>query len=330
MKAEQSIRVLITGGSGFIGTNVTRFYKERKVPVMNFDSAPPRDARLRDLWRCGDLCDEVAVRRLMAEWQPTHLLHLAARTDLGGRHADDYAVNLVGAQVLLRVMSAMPTVKRAVFVSSMLVCARGYDPKNETDYCPTTLYGHSKAEMERIIRRAPPDCVWTILRLTSHWGPWFGLPYRDFFDAVRFKRFAYPRNCIAHHTYGFVGNTVRQLDALLHAENEFVHERMMYCGDDPPLHIGEWADEIASQLGYAPVLRPPQWIFRTVALLGDCLAALRVPFPMTSFRLMNLTTSNVYDLSPLHNAAAVTPITLCDGVAATLEWLGWLPQGIDK
>src|SRR5438270_4115516 len=75
-------RVMITGGSGFIGTNLVEFYRGARAEVMNLDLHPPRDPRHRPLWKRLDMLDEDAVARAVREFQPEYFLHLAARTDL--------------------------------------------------------------------------------------------------------------------------------------------------------------------------------------------------------------------------------------------------------
>ncbi|MGH8572474.1 MAG: NAD-dependent epimerase/dehydratase family protein, partial [Gammaproteobacteria bacterium] len=73
--------VLVTGGSGFIGTNLMRSFIERGVHVLDVDWNPPLDLEQRPWWRWTDIMDQAATRMAFIEFQPTHVVHLAARAD---------------------------------------------------------------------------------------------------------------------------------------------------------------------------------------------------------------------------------------------------------
>lgn len=82
------------------------------------------------------------LRQVVSDIRPTHVVHLAARTDLDGREVSDYAANTKGVSNLLTVLAeAREPVERAVIASSRMVCRIGYQPRFEEDYCPTTEQG---------------------------------------------------------------------------------------------------------------------------------------------------------------------------------------------
>jgi nucleoside-diphosphate-sugar epimerase len=101
----------------------------------------------------------------------------------------------------------------------MLVCRLGYQPNGEDDYSPNTKYGESKVIGEQIVKRYTHlPFEWLIVRPTSLWGPWFDIPYRGFFEAVRAGWYIHPKNCEIRRSYGFVLNSVCQLERLSLAE----------------------------------------------------------------------------------------------------------------
>jgi hypothetical protein len=55
--------------------------------------------------------------------------------------------------------------------------------------------------------------------------------------------------------------------------------------------------------------------------LGDLLKSFGIAFPMTSFRLHNMTTDNVHDLSPIQEIAPNLPISRIEGTKRTLDWI---------
>lgn len=94
------------------------------------------------------------------------MIHLAARTDLRGVTLQDYDANMSGVSNVLAAINEAGSVQRAIFASSMYVCEPGYMPKDFEDYAPHTLYGESKVETEKELKRP-------ILQLTP--GVSFGL-----------------------------------------------------------------------------------------------------------------------------------------------------------
>jgi nucleoside-diphosphate-sugar epimerase len=320
--AGASRTILITGGSGFIGTNLARLYHDRGDRVVNLDIAPPRNPDQAPLWVRQDVRDREGVRDVVARSEPSVIVHLAARTDLGGAGVDDYSANTAGVSAVIEAAAAMRTRPTVVFASSMLVCRLGYAPAHDEDYCPVNPYGASKVEGERRVRReAGGRFPWAIVRPTSIWGPWFGPPYRGFFDAVRAGWYIHPRGVLVRRHYGFVLNTVRQIDAVVEHAQGSLASRVVYVGDYDPIDVKRWADVIRRQDGARPVRALPLSLFRAGAAVGDVLAGVGVAFPLTSYRLRNLVTPALYDLSPLRGVYPDLPYGLEEGVRITREWM---------
>lgn len=317
-------RVLVTGGSGFIGTNVVAHCLARGDDVVNLDLGVPRCADHRHLWEAVDLRDPVGVRRAVRRCAPTHVVHLGARTDLAGGHVDDYAANTTGTEVLLDALGPASDLRRAVLASSMLVCRNGYTPTSAHDYCPTTAYGESKQRMEEIVRQWQPSGVgWVLVRPTSIWGPWFGEPYRSFFETVLRGRYVHPGSKRVDKALGYVGNTVAQIDALLDDRSGRLDGSTVYLCDHPPYSIAEWADTIARLAGRRRPPVVPVVLFRAAARVGDVLqrsGRVAAP-PITSFRLENMLTGSSFSTEDLDALTGPLPFTMESGVRATLAWL---------
>jgi nucleoside-diphosphate-sugar epimerase len=134
------MRILITGGSGFIGTNyIELLLKTGQMEFINLDIRPPRNAAHRDFWKECDLPDASRLKKIITDFSPTHVVHLAAKTGLDEKKLSDFTANMEGVENMLLALKKTPSIERVIFTSSLLVCKMGYVPKHDTDYQPTTL-----------------------------------------------------------------------------------------------------------------------------------------------------------------------------------------------
>jgi nucleoside-diphosphate-sugar epimerase len=268
-------RVVVTGGSGFIGTNLVEALIARGVSVVSVDSKePPCDAH-RSVWHRLDVTDSAGVVSLLRDTRPTHIYHLGARTDLGSNDVADYPENTEGTRNVVMACMSTDSIRRLVHVSSELVCRLGYRPASDTDYCPTTAYGESKVISEEVVRELKePGFEWVIVRPTSIWGPWFHVPYRDFFEAIRRRLYVHPRGETIRKSFGYFGNSVFQLQKLMDASPAQVCGRTFYICDYEPIELGAFARGVADAFGVRPPVAVPTGLLIAVAKVGDMMTKL--------------------------------------------------------
>ena len=314
------MKILITGGSGFIGTNAVKHF--RKISdVLNVDIATPKDEEDLDVWKRIDITDSNEVIKEICEFCPDYILHLAARTDLDGESIDDYSANTIGVRNILESAQKLPNLKKVIIASSMLVCEPGYIPKSQKDYAPTTMYGKSKIETENITWSANLKCDWCLIRPSSIWGEYFGVPYRNFFDMVLAKKYFHIGHRGCTKTYGYVGNAIYEIECLLFSQTHDNDNKVFYVGDYEPTNIEEWADEISIQVYGRRMPHIPYLLVCCAAKFGDVLKKFGVHFPMTSFRLHNMTTNNIVPLDNTMKIAPQLPFSRREGIQRTLEWI---------
>ena len=170
------MKVLVTGGSGFIGSAFIRFLiGETSAQVVNIDkltyAAPPGaldavadDPRYR--FEQVDIGNGREVRRVFAEHQPDLVVHLAAETHVDrsiDAPADFIQTNIVGTYTLLEASLAywreLEGARRAAFrfhhVSTDEVFG-SLGPTGlfteETPYQPNSPYSASKASSDHLVR----------------------------------------------------------------------------------------------------------------------------------------------------------------------------------
>lgn len=314
------VKILITGGSGFIGSNLIEYFLNSDgIEVLNIDKEIAQDNRISAITKICDIRDYEKLHRLVQEFDPSYIVHLAARTDLDGNTIEDYSSNTDGVRNIIQISKDLDNLKKILITSSMLVCKAGYYPKSNVDYCPTTLYGESKVLTEKITIEEKPNCKWYFLRPTSIWGPGFKVPYRNFFDMVMKGYYFHIGKKSCTKTYGYVGNTIYQIQSILFSEKDIPNGEVFYLGD-PALNIETWANNIAGKIGQK-IYRVPFFLIKTAAKLGDILKNFNIIFPMTSFRLKNMTTDNIIDLSKTQEIAPNPPYSVEMGIEKTIQWL---------
>ncbi len=313
-------KILITGGSGFIGQNLMAFFL-KKHTLLNYDIQKPKNQEQIDFWCKGDILDYETFKTTIFDFQPDYIVHLAARTDLDeNKNIQGYNANIQGVENLINILNLEGlNVKQTIYASSRMVCRIDYIPTRFDDYCPPNLYGESKMIGEKLVKEKAKHS-YIIVRPTSIWGPWFEIPYRTFFDTIQKKRFFIPKNYNPKKSFGFVLNTVFQIDKLLFTEKKSVS--CFYLSDYPNIEVNTWANLIAKHSNVSKPKKLPLFLLKIIAWIGDFLKILgwKNP-PLTTFRLNNLITDMVYDLSDLENVCGNLPYSLEEGVKITTDWI---------
>ncbi|MBS1729184.1 MAG: NAD(P)-dependent oxidoreductase [Bacteroidetes bacterium] len=317
-------KILITGGSGLIGTNAVEYFCNKGFEVLNYDFRSPQNLQFEKNWVEGDINDYEKYFQITNEFQPDFFLHLAARTDLLESRdlINGYKSNIEGVKNTIKVVNEVASIRRVLFASSRLVCRIDYLPKNYDDYCPPNLYGESKVMGEKIVKESVINKEWLIFRPTSIWGPWFDSPYIIFFKTIEKNLYFNPGNYNPRKSFGFVKNSIYQLDKLMHAPKEMIDKKSFYLCDYPPLTLKEWSTYIRNELNSKKIPTYPVFVLRGAAFFGDIFQKFgwnRVP--ITTFRLNNLITDMVYDTSELQNICGALPYDLETGVKETVEWM---------
>jgi len=209
-----------------------------------------------------------------------------------------------------------------MFASSRYVHRNWPAPKDPDEYSPFTSYGESKVRGEVIVKESGLTTCWSIVRPTSIWGPWFRIPYRNFFDAVRKGLYVHPDGVKILKSYGFVLNSVHQIRAIVLGAPEAVGGRVFYLADYDPLDVFEWANAISRSFGAPKVRSVPLWVLRALAKAGDLGKACGMYNPpLSSFRLENLLTQMVYDTSETEKVVGHLPYCMSEGVQITTDWM---------
>src|SRR6266536_832615 len=167
------MRVLVTGGAGFIGSAVCRRLVGDSFSVINVDkltyAANPQSLELiakhpQYVFERGDICDRISLNRIFADHEPDAVVHLAAETHVD-RSITDAATfmhtNLLGTYQLLEAAreywAALKSERRARFrfihvstdeVFGSLASEGRF--REDTPYRPSSPYSASKAGSDHL------------------------------------------------------------------------------------------------------------------------------------------------------------------------------------
>ena len=212
-------KIIITGGSGFIGTNMVEFYLEKGIEILNLDITKPLKQQHEPYWEKCDINEYDDLVKVINDFRPTHIMHLAAGTGMDVIDIAHFRTNYDGVNTLIKVCNSVNSIEKIVFTSSLLVCARTYLPLHDEDYRPDSLYGESKVLSEKNVRKSDLNASWSIVRPTAVWGPWFRSSYTTFFNIVKKGLFVNPGLKRLEKPATYVGNTVYMMDKILGSEN---------------------------------------------------------------------------------------------------------------
>jgi len=316
-------KVLITGSAGFIGNHLLRELARNGYDVLGVDKRHSEVGSQHNNCIACDILDLEKLRLVFAKYRPDTVVHLAARTDLDEQgKIEGYASNIQGTENLIKTIDEVGCVKRCLFTSSQLVCRVGYIPISDTDYQPNNLYGESKVLTERIVRGSKlPGVAWCLLRPTTIWGEGMSAHYQRFIRLVKKGKFFHVGRKPLYKSYGYIGNTVYQYMRFMEAPAELIHGRTFYIADYQPLSLRGWINELARELGAGKVVSLPEAMAWSAAYVGDLLNLMGFrSFPFNSFRLRNILTEYIFDLSATEEVCGPLPFSVQQGVSRTVTW----------
>jgi nucleoside-diphosphate-sugar epimerase len=207
-----------------------------------------------------------------------------------------------------------------VFTSTQFVHQYHGFPKDDQDYAPHTVYGESKVLMEKMIREANLNVVWTIIRPTNIWGPWHLRYPFEFWRVLSKGLYVHPGRQPVTRSYGYVGNVVSQIISIIESVAEKVRGKVFYVGD-PAIDLYDWVNGFSVLQTGKNVRVVPRLIVRTLAIVGDIFAIANVGFPITSSRYKSMTTSNIAPMERTLEAFGTPPYSLDQGIQETVEWM---------
>lgn len=100
-------KALVTGGSGYLGSHLSKALKKAGYYTICFDIKTPQNDLYWDVYYSGDIRSTQDLSRVFTNWKPDIVFHLAGRIEVGEsvEHPEEFwEVNVGGTCNLLRTM----------------------------------------------------------------------------------------------------------------------------------------------------------------------------------------------------------------------------------
>ncbi|MDR1522937.1 MAG: NAD-dependent epimerase/dehydratase family protein [Endomicrobium sp.] len=175
------MKIIVTGGAGFIGSNIVDVLVENKHSVVvldNLSSGNIENVNKKAKFYESDICDQKKVLEIFKKEKPQVVIHHAAQIDVRKSMADpifDVNVNIIGSiNVLSTCVEAK--VKKIIFASSggtIYGECKSVAPKEDSMPNPLSPYGIAKNSVENYIKFYSEiyGLEYTILRYGNVFGP---------------------------------------------------------------------------------------------------------------------------------------------------------------
>ena len=202
------MNVLITGGAGFIGSAVVRYILgDTDFDVINVDnltyagnleSLPEASDNRRYSFEQVDICDEAAIAKVFAQYQPTVVMHLAAESHVDRSITGPgtfIQTNIIGTYNMLeqarQYYENLTGLAKQAFRFHHISTDEVYGDLEGTDdlftettaYAPSSPYSASKASSDHLVRA---------------WGRTYGLPIIVTNCSNNYGPYHFPEKLIPH------------------------------------------------------------------------------------------------------------------------------------
>lgn len=203
-----TLRIIVTGGAGFIGSAVIRHLIDNTDHVVanldkltyagNLESLASVAQSPRYSFHQVDICDRAALDSLLAEFKPDAIMHLAAESHVDRSidgPADFVQTNIVGTYVLLEATraywSTLNDEARSAFRFHHISTDEVFGDLEGTEdlftettpYAPSSPYSASKASSDHLVRA---------------WQRTYGLPVLVTNCSNNYGPFHFPEKLIPH------------------------------------------------------------------------------------------------------------------------------------
>lgn len=326
------MRVLVTGGGGFLGKAIVRLLLQKGCQVRSFSrSHYPLLEQLRVEQVSGDLAEPDSVAAAASDCDI--VFHVAAKAGVWGAWDEYYRPNVLGTQNIIQAC-LKNGVKRLVYTSSPSVVFDGTDMEGVDESVPYPNHYHSwypqtKAMAEKGVLEANSDQLATVaLRPHLIWGPEDNHLVPRILERGRAGalRKIGLKPCLVDSVY--IDNAAKahmQVAENLDI-NSHVSGKAYFIANDEPLPLWDMVNRILEAGDIPPVTRSihPNVAYVIGWLLEKAYTAMKLSGEprMTRFVAKELSTAHWFDLSAAKKDFGYQPdVSVEEGLKKLRIWL---------
>lgn len=324
------MRVLVTGGAGFLGRAIAERCVARGDRVRSFSRGahPELEAAKIESMR-GDLADAEAVAQAARDCDV--VFHVAARVGGWGPRAEYHRTNVVGTANVIEACRRNG-IGRLVYTSTPSVAHAGGDVEGADESLPyatqfEAAYPETKAEAERLVLAANDEALATVaLRPHLVWGPGDAQLLPRLLERARAGRMRLVgmQDKLVDATYVDNAADAHLLAADRLAPGAACAGRAYFIAQGEPAPASEWINRVLAAADLPPVERrvPARaaWFAGLVFELLYALLRREDEPPITRFAARQLATAHWYDLSAARRDLGYAPaVSTAEGMARLRE-----------
>lgn len=321
------MKVLITGGTGFLGRYVALELLARghEVWLLGREFAPVRDLLTSGAHAvAADLRDANAILAACAGMDA--VVHAGAKSEPWGNRADFFAINAEGTRAIVAGCRAHH-VDRLVYISSPAVVFDGSDQREATEKVPypqrfTSVYAQTKKLGEDAINAEKNDLATVILRPKAIFGPGDRALLPRLITAAQRGRLPQIGDGRNHVDLTFVEN-IALATALALESSTAIGKTFTITNDEHPLLWELIRDALRHQRLSTHLRQIPLSAALVAASAMEAIAAIRGREPLlTRYSALILAREQTYDITAAKRDLGYLPrVSIADGITRTLDAL---------
>jgi nucleoside-diphosphate-sugar epimerase len=312
------MNILITGGSGFIGTRLVEDLLKEGHNIKIFDKAD--SDKYPKLGTVGDVRDIDALTKAANDIDIIY--------NLAAEHADDVRplslyvdVNIGGAENIVSAAKAN-NIKHIIFTSSVAIYGlnRG-EPDESFEAQPFNEYGRTKYEAEKIFYKwaeEDPESSLTIIRPSVIFGENNRGNVYNLIRQIKSGKFLMVGNGKNKKSMGYVGNISAFLSFCKNINSGI---QIYNFAGKPDLSSMEIVQIVKNALGISgKIIAIPYWLGLLGGYAFDILAKVTgKKFPISSIRIKKFTAETTVNTDKLLESGFKEPFTLKEGLQRMIQ-----------
>ena len=319
MSINHNSKILVVGGSGFVGTNLINVLKKHNC--YNIDK------------NCSILHDDISSLHNIQKDGLAEIFPNSTETVilLAAEHKDNvspaslyYDVNVKGTKNVLDAMSCKG-VNKLIFTSTVAVYGLNqHNPSESSQANPFNDYGHSKLEAEKIIYdwylEDSENRSVVIIRPTVIFGEGNRGNFYKLLKQIVTGKFIKIGDCQNKKSIAYIGNVVEFIK--YHADNMKFGYSVYNYADKPDYSMKDMIDLIQRYSGVkVNKISIPYWLGMSIGYLFDFFSfALSRNFSVSSIRIKKFCATTQFDSSKLSRLSFKPKYSMSESIKRTIDF----------